>query len=78
SNWGVDDLYDQFTIRGFDTGSKGIYRDGLIQKSINFSGCKTDPWMVERIDVLRVPTGVIDGPGEAGGMGNIVSKRPRV
>lgn len=77
SNWGVDDRYDQFTIRGFDTGSKGIYRDGLIQKSINFSGFKTDPWMVERIDVLRGPTGVMYGPGEAGGMVNIVSKRPR-
>lgn len=77
SNWGVDDRFDQFMIRGFDTGTSGLYRDGLIQKSINFSGFKTDPFMVERIDVLRGPTGVMYGPGDAGGMVNIISKRPR-
>ena len=77
SNWGVDDRFDQFMIRGFDTGSTGIFRDGLIQKTINFSSYKTDPFLVERIDVLRGPSGVLYGPGSAGGMVNIITKRPR-
>jgi len=77
SNWGVDDRFDQFMIRGFDTGSTGIFRDGLIQKTINFSGFKTDPVMVERIDVLRGPSGVMYGPGDAGGVVNLITKRPR-
>ncbi|WP_176695414.1 TonB-dependent siderophore receptor [Phaeobacter sp. B1627] len=77
SNWGVDDRFDQFMIRGFETGSTGIFRDGLIQKTLNFSGFKTDPYLAERIDVLRGPSGVMYGPGDAGGMINIITKRPR-
>ena len=76
STWGVDDRYDQFSIRGFDLGSGSIYRDGLPQKSLNFAGFSTDPYMIERIDVLRGPAGVLYGANDAGGMINLVTKRP--
>lgn len=76
STWGVDDRYDQFAIRGFDLGTGSIYRDGLPQKASSFSAFSTDPYMTERIDVLRGPAGVLYGSNDAGGMINLVTKRP--
>ncbi|MDQ1846771.1 TonB-dependent siderophore receptor [Gemmobacter fulvus] len=76
SPWGVDDRYDQFLIRGFDLGTSGIFRDGLTNKVQNFSGYKIDPFMVDRIDVLKGPASVLYGANDAAGMVNIISKRP--
>lgn len=76
STWGTDDRFDQFSIRGFDVGSNAFYRDGLPQKVLNFSAFTTDPYMIERIDVLRGPAGVLYGSNDAGGMVNLVTKRP--
>lgn len=76
SPWGVDDRYDQFVIRGFDLGTNGIYRDGLLNKSMNFTGFKIDPYMVQRIDVLKGPSSVLYGSNDAAGMVNIITKRP--
>lgn len=77
SPWGVDDRYDQFVIRGFDLGTNGIYRDGLLNKSMNFTGFKIDPFMVQRIDVLKGPSSVLYGSNDAAGMVNIITKRPQ-
>lgn len=76
STWGADDRYDQFSIRGFDMGTAALYRDGLPNKSHNFASFKIDPYMLERIDVLRGPAGVLYGSNDAGGMVNLVTKRP--
>lgn len=76
STWGMDDRYDQFSIRGFDMGPSATYRDGLPQKALSFSGFTVDPYMIERIDVLRGPAGVLYGSNDAGGMVNMVTKRP--
>lgn len=76
SPWGVDDRYDQFVIRGFDVGVYGIFRDGLINKAQNFSGFKIDPYMVQRIDVLKGPASVLYGSNDAAGLVNIITKRP--
>lgn len=76
STWGMDDRYDQFSIRGFDMGPYAVYRDGLPQKAISFTGFTTDPYMIERVDVLRGPAGVLYGSNDAGGMVNLVTKRP--
>ncbi|AGT10755.1 TonB-dependent siderophore receptor [Paracoccus aminophilus] len=75
--WGVDDRFDQFLIRGFDLGTSGIYRDSLPNKAQNFSGFKIEPYMVQRIDVLRGPSSVIYGSNDAAGMINVISKRPK-
>lgn len=74
--WGVDDRYDQFLIRGFDLGTSGIFRDGLSSKAQNFSGFMIDPYMIDRIDVLRGPSSVVYGSNDAAGMINIITKRP--
>ncbi|MEY8799238.1 TonB-dependent siderophore receptor [Leisingera sp. XS_AS12] len=76
STWGADDRYDQFSIRGFDMGTAALYRDGLPNKSHGFASFKIDPYMLERIDVLRGPAGVLYGSNDAGGMVNMVTKRP--
>ncbi|MBL8563246.1 MAG: TonB-dependent siderophore receptor [Gemmobacter sp.] len=76
SPWGVDDRYDQFVIRGFDLGTSGIFRDGLVNKSMSFTGFKIDPYMVQRIDVLKGPASVLYGSNDAAGLVNIVTKRP--
>ncbi|MES2666502.1 MAG: TonB-dependent siderophore receptor [Pseudomonadota bacterium] len=76
SPWGVDDRYDQFVVRGFDLGTSGIFRDGLVNKSLNFTGFKVDPYMVQRIDVLKGPASVLYGSNDAAGLVNIITKRP--
>ncbi|NIZ12292.1 TonB-dependent siderophore receptor [Phaeobacter sp. HF9A] len=76
SSWGTDDRFDQFSIRGFDMGSTSLYRDGLPQKVLGFTAFSSDPYMLERVDVLRGPAGVLYGANDAGGMINLVTKRP--
>ncbi|TIW87628.1 MAG: hypothetical protein E5V59_27015, partial [Mesorhizobium sp.] len=44
SPWGIDDRFDQCLIRGFDLCTSAIYRDGLPQKVIDFSGFKIEPY----------------------------------
>lgn len=77
SVWGVDDRFDQFLIRGFDVGPTGVFRDSLPNKVLNFSGFTIEPFMIERIDVLRGPSSVLYGEIDAAGMINIISKRPK-
>ncbi|WP_189587911.1 TonB-dependent siderophore receptor [Mesorhizobium sp. M3A.F.Ca.ET.201.01.1.1] len=76
SPWGVDNRFDQCLIRGFDICTAVIYRDGLPQKVIDFSGFKIEPYGLERVEVLKGPASVLYGENEAGGMVNAVSKRP--
>lgn len=76
SIWGVDNRFNQFLIRGFDVGSSSIYRDGMSQKVLNFSGFKIEPWALDRIEVLKGPAGVLYGENDAGGLVNAITKRP--
>ncbi|MFT4148790.1 MAG: TonB-dependent siderophore receptor [Paracoccaceae bacterium] len=76
SPWGVDDRFDQYTLRGFDLGVNGLYRDGLINKAQSFTGFKIDPYMVQRIDVLKGPASVLYGSNDAAGLVNVITKRP--
>ncbi|MCV3205714.1 TonB-dependent siderophore receptor [Mesorhizobium sp. YC-39] len=76
SPWGVDNRFDQCLIRGFDLCTYVIYRDGLPQKAIDFSGFKIEPYGLERVEVLKGPSSVLYGENEAGGMINAISKRP--
>ena len=55
--WGADNRFEQFLIRGFDIGTYGIYRDGLAQKVIGFSGFKIEPYSLQRLEVLRAARG---------------------
>lgn len=74
--WGQDARFPEFLIRGFDIGTYGVYRDGLPQKVIGFSGFAIEPFSLEGIDVLKGPNAVLYGETDPGGIVNAVSKRP--
>lgn len=77
SIWGTDERFDAFLIRGFDVGPYGMYRDGLSQKVIGFSGFRVEPYGAQRVEVLRGPSGTLYGEGNPGGMVNVITKRPQ-
>lgn len=73
--WGVDNRgRDWALMRGFPTIDTTHYRDGL-----NRGGDGrplTEMYGLERVEVLRGPSSVLYGSGEAGGIINRISKRP--
>lgn len=76
--YGYDDRgYEWFTIRGFDNLSSASYLDGLRQPAASFLSAQNEPFGLERIEVLRGPSSVMYGQGDAGGVVARVSERPR-
>ncbi len=76
SPWGMDDRFDECLIRGFDLCTSNLYRDGLNQRLIGYSGFKIEPYGMERIEVLKGPASVLYGENDVGGLVNAVTKRP--
>lgn len=75
SSYGANNRSDWYTVvRGF---SPTTYLDGLqLPNTINLASWMVDPYMLERVEVLRGPAGVLYGQGDPGGVINQVSKRP--
>ncbi|MET4729211.1 iron complex outermembrane receptor protein [Lysobacter enzymogenes] len=73
--YGLDSRGDWTLIRG---SSPTEYLDGL-RSSFNYytSSMRTDPYMLERIEVLRGPSSMLFGQGSTAGVINLVSKRPQ-
>lgn len=67
--------WEYIAIRGFSSNS-GNFRDGLSQTNFGVVYYMTDPYAVERVEVLRGPSSVIYGQADAGGIINRISKRP--
>ncbi|MEE4450545.1 TonB-dependent siderophore receptor [Novosphingobium resinovorum] len=67
--------WEYINIRGFSANS-GNFRDGLSQANFGVVYYMTDPYAVERVEVLRGPSSVIYGQADAGGIINRISKRP--
>ncbi len=77
SPYGVDNRgYEFMSVRGFDGSSSASYRDGLSQASFSNIVGLTETYGVERIEVLRGPSSMIFGGGDAGGIINRTSKLP--
>ncbi|MCO5734229.1 TonB-dependent siderophore receptor [Rhizobium sp. SSA_523] len=74
--FGSDPDTDWIYIRGFDATQTGIFFDGLNLYSYGFGGFQIDPFALERVDVLKGPSSVLYGGGNAGGIVNLVRKRP--
>ncbi|MFT4195978.1 TonB-dependent siderophore receptor [Ottowia sp.] len=71
-NWGYDARgIDWLLLRGFDA-TNAMYRDGLRLPAYSL----TEPYGVERVEVLRGPASVVYGQSDAGGVINRVSKMP--
>ncbi|CAD7024436.1 TonB-dependent siderophore receptor [Pseudorhizobium endolithicum] len=74
--FGSDPDTDWYFIRGFDATQTGVYLDNLNLFSYGFGGFQIDPFMLERIDVLKGPSSVLYGGANPGGLINMVRKRP--
>lgn len=75
--YGVDPKgYDWVFLRGFNAQSTSDYRDGLRQISSSYSFFRTDPYDLERVEVLRGPSSSLYGQSDAGGIINRVTKKP--
>ena len=74
--FGTDPDTDWVYIRGFDATQTGVFYDGLNLFSYGFGGFQIDPFMLERVEVLKGPASVLYGGGNAGGIVNMVRKRP--
>lgn len=74
--YGFDSDTNWHFIRGFQTTATGVYQDGLQHYSYGFGGYYIDPFLVERIEVLRGAASVLYGGSSPGGLLNYVSKTP--
>jgi iron complex outermembrane receptor protein len=73
--YGLDSRTDSVRIRG---GYPDEYLDGL-RKNFDWytSNARSEPYTLERIEVLRGPAAMLYGQGSVGGVANLVSKRPQ-
>ena len=74
--FGHDTDTNWINIRGFEATQTGMFLDGLQQYAYGFGGFYTDPFQLERIEVLKGPASVLYGGSNPGGVVNMVSKRP--
>ncbi len=75
--YGVDPRgFDSIKIRGFDSVTTGSFRDGLRMDGNFFAAYTTEPYALERVDIMRGPSGALYGQAEAGGVINRTTKRP--
>lgn len=70
--------YEYLLMRGFNALTTANFRDGLSNaaQGLFFASFITDTYGLEQIDVLRGPSSVMFGRGDAGGIVNRVTKRP--
>lgn len=74
--YGTDPRYDSFFVRGFNVTNTGVFRDNLRQPVAGYGYFLTEPYGIEGISVLRGPSSALYGATGAGGLYNVISKRP--
>lgn len=73
--YGLDSRTDSVRVRGANPDN---YLDGLREAYGYYtSRTRADPYTLERLEVLRGPSGMLFGAGTAAGVVNMVSKRPQ-
>lgn len=78
--WGSVTAFDQLTIRGFtgENGEADTFLDGQRQTAgIVYGSQQVDPFLLERMEVLRGPASVLYGMASPGGILALSSKLPR-
>lgn len=70
--------FEYLYMRGFNALTTANFRDGMSNaaQGLFFNSFITDTYGLERVDVLRGPSSVMFGRGDAGGIVNRVTKRP--
>lgn len=80
TNGGQSGRFDSYFVRGsggFSAAANNANTmDGLRWRIPGRSGVQFDPWMVERVEVVKGPSSTLFGSGSPGGIVNLVSKRP--
>ncbi|MBN7804157.1 TonB-dependent siderophore receptor [Agrobacterium rosae] len=74
--YGSDPDTDWIYVRGFNASQTGLFLDNLALTSHAFGNFQVDPFMLERVEVLKGPASVLLGGANAGGVINMVRKRP--
>lgn len=77
NEWGSDDRYDGFRIRGFDELSMGTYRDGLPVRGQGWTFGRREPYAYDRVEVLKGSNSSLFGMNAPGGLVNAVTKTPK-
>jgi iron complex outermembrane receptor protein len=72
SPYGTDSRFDTVFLRGTFA---DLYVDGM-RKAVSEDTNRIDPYTLERVEVLRGPSGVLYGQGSTAGILNMISKRP--
>lgn len=65
-----------YTTRGFGSNSVSILRDGIRQNTASQSSRTVDSFLMDRVEVLKGPAGLMFGEGAIGGAVNYISKAP--
>lgn len=73
-NFGADERYDWFTLRGFNPVQ---FIDGLRSPVASTSTTGIDLYGFETVEILKGPASVMYGQVPPGGMVNLTSRRPR-
>ncbi|WP_432415480.1 TonB-dependent siderophore receptor [Chromohalobacter israelensis] len=74
--YGSDNGVDWFNIRGF-SGEDSTYQDGLrLFREGGYFWWVTEPFGLERVDLLKGPASILYGEAPPGGVVNAISKRP--
>ncbi|MCT8467518.1 TonB-dependent siderophore receptor [Chromohalobacter canadensis] len=74
--YGSDNGVDWFNIRGF-SGENSTYQDGLrLFRESGYFWWVTEPFGLERVDLLKGPSSILYGEAPPGGVVNAISKRP--
>lgn len=71
--FGLDSRGDWQSIRG---GDPVIFLDGMKKGFGFYNRPRTEPYTLERIEIVRGPSSVMFGQGNVGGIINLASKRP--
>jgi iron complex outermembrane receptor protein len=74
--FGTDPDTEWVYIRGFQATQTGLFMDGLQLFAYGFGAFQVDPFLLERVEVLKGPASVLYGGSNPGGIVNMVSKRP--
>lgn len=71
---GFDPRFDQIFVRGNNLTTTGDFRDGLRQPYMNYGTFRTEPYALERVEIIKGPVSVLYGAGTPGGIVNKISK----
>src|SRR3569623_3178365 len=76
--FGADTRNDWWLVRGFKSDDIGLFLDGMQLFYTSYASWRLPPSNMERVEVLRGPSGILYGGAAPGGLVNAVSKLPRI